>query len=649
MLGIGLGRAARRLRRRADQRHRQHALHRHGRGAAGAHARRSSSLAFAVGVPLSLAGRAGCRRARRAGCRRRRPSAATIGSSRASGSAARADRAGARARPAPLGSRSWARSTAGRSSATPRRLSTIVGAALLVPAIIYGLARAGARGRCAGCSASKGLLAHANLAAAIPRLSISIAALAGEPVDDGGHRGDDRQLPRDGRLLGRPDAAGRSVHRPGVRPTVGSEQTLSAAVIEAVRAHPDVAAVDSFRNIDLVYEGNLVVLGAGTVRRRARRTARCCSRRRPTAARRCARAIGTESVIVSEAFANATAPQPGDTLTLADAGRAAAVLRRRGLLRLRRRSRRDRDGPPHVRALLRRAAAHRHRRLSARRRRSRTVRSEILDGLDGATACSSTRTARCATRCCASSTARSPSPTRSRSSPSSSPCWASAATLLTLVIERRRELSMLRLIGAARRQVRAMVVIEAALIGAVSQAIGLVVGCALSLILVYVINVQSFGWTIQFRVPWRFWRRCRSRSSSRRRWPASIPRAARHGWWWRTRSRCSGSDAASGVQAYWRQAARDWRTSGVSHCVAHLASPDRTRTHGWREATAGYRFAFPRDHASHPDYKIEWWYYTGNLADGAGPAIRISGDVLPRRRRSRRRRIRRAGRCATST
>jgi predicted secreted hydrolase len=33
----------------------------------------------------------------------------------------------------------------------------------------------------------------------------------------------------------------------------------------------------------------------------------------------------------------------------------------------------------------------------------------------------------------------------------------------------------------------------------------------------------------------------------------------------------------------------------------------------WKEATAGYPFSFPRDHASHPDYKIEWWYYTGNV------------------------------------
>jgi putative ABC transport system permease protein len=79
-----------------------------------------------------------------------------------------------------------------------------------------------------------------------------------------------------------------------------------------------------------------------------------------------------------------------------------------------------------------------------------------------------------------------------------------AGTLLTLVLERRRELSLLRLTGADRRQVRRMVIIEAALIGAVSQGIGLAVGFALSMVLIYVINVQSFGWTIQFHVPLAF-------------------------------------------------------------------------------------------------------------------------------------------------
>jgi len=38
----------------------------------------------------------------------------------------------------------------------------------------------------------------------------------------------------------------------------------------------------------------------------------------------------------------------------------------------------------------------------------------------------------------------------------------------------------------------------------------------------------------------------------------------------------------------------------------------------WRQAEPGYQYSFPRDHAAHPDNKIEWWYYTGNVktADG---------------------------------
>ena len=42
-------------------------------------------------------------------------------------------------------------------------------------------------------------------------------------------------------------------------------------------------------------------------------------------------------------------------------------------------------------------------------------------------------------------------------------------------------------------------------------------------------------------------------------------------------------------------------------------SPGLPITDGWRLAEPGYTFAFPRDHGSHPEYRIEWWYYTGNL------------------------------------
>ena len=36
-------------------------------------------------------------------------------------------------------------------------------------------------------------------------------------------------------------------------------------------------------------------------------------------------------------------------------------------------------------------------------------------------------------------------------------------------------------------------------------------------------------------------------------------------------------------------------------------------TDGFRIALPGYRYQFPRDHGSHPEFKIEWWYLTGHL------------------------------------
>ena len=38
----------------------------------------------------------------------------------------------------------------------------------------------------------------------------------------------------------------------------------------------------------------------------------------------------------------------------------------------------------------------------------------------------------------------------------------------------------------------------------------------------------------------------------------------------------------------------------------------------WSNADPGYELAFPRDHAAHPDHRIEWWYYTGNLEAAGG-------------------------------
>jgi putative ABC transport system permease protein len=76
-----------------------------------------------------------------------------------------------------------------------------------------------------------------------------------------------------------------------------------------------------------------------------------------------------------------------------------------------------------------------------------------------------------------------------------------AGALLALVIDRRRELGLLRFLGAASGQIRKLIVVEAGLIGLLANFSGIALGFALSLILIYVINKQSFGWTIRFHWP----------------------------------------------------------------------------------------------------------------------------------------------------
>jgi putative ABC transport system permease protein len=76
-----------------------------------------------------------------------------------------------------------------------------------------------------------------------------------------------------------------------------------------------------------------------------------------------------------------------------------------------------------------------------------------------------------------------------------------ASALLALVLDRRREIGLIRYLGAAKGQVRNMILTEAALLGLLAGLLGLVLGTALSLVLIYVVNKQSFGWTIQFHPP----------------------------------------------------------------------------------------------------------------------------------------------------
>jgi putative ABC transport system permease protein len=74
-------------------------------------------------------------------------------------------------------------------------------------------------------------------------------------------------------------------------------------------------------------------------------------------------------------------------------------------------------------------------------------------------------------------------------------------TLVTAVLERRREFATLRAIGASARQVEQLVLWEAAYLGLIGAALGVVGGLLLALLLIHVVNKQSFGWTIQMTVP----------------------------------------------------------------------------------------------------------------------------------------------------
>jgi putative ABC transport system permease protein len=378
----------------------------------------------------------------------------------------------------------------------------VIGAALLVPAIMFGLARI-SRAILRRRLGVEGLLAHANLTSAIPRLSISVAALAVSlsmmvaiAVMIGSFR--DTVIYWVGQTLRADLFIG-----PGIRPTVGSEQTISAEVIAALASHPDVVATDRFRNVDMIYDGNLAVLGAGTYDVVLQQGSLLF--KSPADAReRLRAAIGRDEVIVSEPFSIRYGKRDGDVIEIptpqgSKPFRIAAVYydyaSDRGVVIMDRGTFTRYFGelsPSGVAAYLRpgadpeRVRGEMLDRLDEGHRAfiysNRTLRAEILNVFD------STFAITYALELIAIVVAM----------------LGVAGTLLTLVLERRRELSLLRLTGADRRQVRRMVIIEAALIGGVSQGIGLAVGFALSMVLIYVINVQSFGWTIQFHLPAAF-------------------------------------------------------------------------------------------------------------------------------------------------
>ncbi len=72
------------------------------------------------------------------------------------------------------------------------------------------------------------------------------------------------------------------------------------------------------------------------------------------------------------------------------------------------------------------------------------------------------------------------------------------STLTALILQRGREIGVLRAVGARRGQVQKMVLVESGVLGLIGSLLGCLCGLALSYLLTFVINKQFFGWSIRY-------------------------------------------------------------------------------------------------------------------------------------------------------
>lgn len=77
-----------------------------------------------------------------------------------------------------------------------------------------------------------------------------------------------------------------------------------------------------------------------------------------------------------------------------------------------------------------------------------------------------------------------------------------AASFSAQILARAKEFGMLRHIGVMRRQILVMLAAEGGLLTALGVGLGFVLGWSISLILVFIVNPQSFHWTMQLHMPW---------------------------------------------------------------------------------------------------------------------------------------------------
>src|SRR5438552_3449977 len=77
------------------------------------------------------------------------------------------------------------------------------------------------------------------------------------------------------------------------------------------------------------------------------------------------------------------------------------------------------------------------------------------------------------------------------------------SSFAAVVLSRRREFGVLRHLGMTRRQIGSMLAAQGLLVSALGLAVGLTLGWVISLVLIHVVNRQSFHWGMELHLPWQ--------------------------------------------------------------------------------------------------------------------------------------------------
>lgn len=78
------------------------------------------------------------------------------------------------------------------------------------------------------------------------------------------------------------------------------------------------------------------------------------------------------------------------------------------------------------------------------------------------------------------------------------------SALMALQLERRREIGIMRSNGLTRLQLLRLTLWETGIMGTIAGALAMPVGYILALVLIYIINLRSFGWSLDMNLRWEF-------------------------------------------------------------------------------------------------------------------------------------------------